>query len=143
MTVSCSSFASTPARLPRNCVAKNFFDLAFLALLERFADANNRPQNFLVRRVHLAIHDLIRLAKQRAPLAVTEHDVADEQIAQHRRADLAGERAGAFPMHVLRADLDVLRLGDELAHFRDGGEWRHDHHLDLDRGRRSPAETWS
>ena len=71
--------------------------------------------DFLVGRAHFAIHDLIRLAEHRAPFAVTEHDVADEEFAQHRRADLAGEGAAPFPMHVLRADLDVLRLGKQLA----------------------------
>ena len=37
--------------------------------------------------------DRVRLAKKLPPLTVPEHDVADEELPQHRRADLAGERA--------------------------------------------------
>ena len=84
-----------------------------------------------MRRAHFAVHDFIRLAEERPPLAVPEHDVTDEQIAQHRRADLAGERAGAFPMHILRADFDMLRLAERAVYRRDRGEWRNDHYFHL------------
>ena len=39
---------------------------------------------------------------------MAEDDVAHEQIAQQRRANLAGESAALFPIHVLRTELDVL-----------------------------------
>ncbi len=60
-----------------------------------------------------------------------EHNVAHEQIAQKSGADLPGERAIALPMHVLRADLDVLRFAERFRHFRNRGERRHDDHLDI------------
>ena len=50
---------------------EDFFHLSFLALCEGFADAKNRTQFLFEGGAHLSIHDLIRLAKHRAPLAVT------------------------------------------------------------------------
>ena len=44
--------------------AEDLLDFAPLALLQRFADADDRPQRCVMRGAHLAIHDLIRLAKQ-------------------------------------------------------------------------------
>ena len=46
-------------------------------------------------------------------------------------ADFAGERAVALPMHVLRADLDVLRFAERFRHFRNRRERRHDDHFDI------------
>ena len=95
----------TAAQLDR----QYFFHIAFVALLERFSDANNRTQFRFVRGAHLAIDHFIRLTEQRAAFAVAEHDVMHKQIAQKRSADLAGKRAALLPIHILRADLDVLR----------------------------------
>ena len=62
---------------------------------------------------------------------MTEHDVAHEKIAQHRGADLARESARPFPMHVLRTDLDLLRLAKRGVDRGDGCERRHDHNLHI------------
>src|SRR5450759_13029 len=84
-----------------------------------------------MRGAHFAVHDFIRLSEKCPPLAVTEHHVTDEEIAQHRRADLTGERPGAFPMHILRTDLDVLRLTKRSVHNCYRGERRNEHDLHL------------
>ena len=63
---------------------------------------------------------------------MTEHDVTDKQIAQHRGADLAGERAASLPVHVLRADLDVLHAcSSSSVTFAMRGERRHDDDVDV------------
>ena len=67
----------TAAQLER----EYFFHVAFVTLLERFSDANNRSQLRLVRRAHLAIDHFVRLAEQRAAFAVAEHDVVHKQVA--------------------------------------------------------------
>ena len=73
-----------------------------------------------MRGADFSVHDFIGFTKQRAPFAVAEDDVMNKQIAQQRGADLAGERAIAFPMHVLRADLDILRFVlQQLGDFRE------------------------
>ena len=54
-----------------------------------------------------------------------------KQIAQQRRADLAGEGAAPFPVHVLRADFDVLSTAKRLHHFRDRGKRRHNDNFDI------------
>src|SRR5947209_9975591 len=87
---------------------QNLFHVASVALLEGFADADNWPQCRFVRGTDLLVHDLVRLAEQATALAVPENDVMDKQIAKQSRADLAGKRAVAFPMHVLRSHFDAL-----------------------------------
>ena len=83
----------TAAQLDR----QNFFHVAFVALIERFSDANDRTQFRLVRRAHFAIDDFVGLAEQRAAFAVAEHDVVHKQVAQKRSADLAGKRRRSSP----------------------------------------------
>src|SRR5438067_5564978 len=87
-----------------------FFYISFVALLERFSDANDRTQFRFVRRAHLAIHHLVSFPKQNATFAVPEHDIPHKQIAQERSTDLAGKGAVLFPVHVLRADLYILSI---------------------------------
>ena len=60
-----------------------------------------------------------------------KHYVVHKQIAQKRSADLASKRPVLLPIHVLRSDLNVLRVTERFSHFRDRGEWRHDHHVDI------------
>src|SRR5207302_9490117 len=108
-----------------------FLDVALVALLQRFADANAWAERSLMRRAHFAIYNFVGLAKQRSPFAVTEDYVAHEQVAQERGADLAGEGAVWFPMHVLGADFDALRRAERFHHFRDGGEWRNNDNFDI------------
>src|SRR5256714_3520636 len=54
-----------------------------------------------------------------------------KQIAQQRRADLACESAAPFPVHVLRADVDVLSIAKRLHPFRDRGKRRHNDNFDV------------
>ena len=51
------------------------FDIPLVALRERFAHTNDRVECRLVRGTHLAIDDLVGLAKKRATFAVPEHNV--------------------------------------------------------------------
>ena len=108
-----------------------FFHIASVALFECFSNANDGTQLCLERRAHLAIDHFVSLAKQRAAFAVPEHDVMDKQVPQKRSADLAGKGAALLPIHILRADLDVLRSAQRFAHFCNCGEWRNDHHFDI------------
>ena len=59
------------------------------------------------RGVHLLVDGHVGLAEQRAALGVADDHVARAGLANHRRADFAGERALALPVQVLRADADV------------------------------------
>jgi hypothetical protein len=67
--------------------------------------------------------------KHLTPLAVTQYDVTNEKIAQHGGRNFAGIGAAMLPMHVLRANFDVLRLVQRFDHFGDRSKGRHDHHL--------------
>src|SRR6266496_4088196 len=51
-----------------------FFNVAFVALFERFADANDRTECRRKRCAHLPIHDFIGLAEEGAAFAVPKHD---------------------------------------------------------------------
>ena len=108
ITVSCNSFGFQPGQAALQLDRQDFLDLAFVALLERFADANDGSQFPFMRRAHFSINDFIRFPKQRAAFAVAEHDVAHKQVAQKRSGDFARKRAAPLPVHILRADLDVL-----------------------------------
>ena len=59
------------------------------------------------RRGDLAVDGRVGLAEQRPPLGVADDHVLGAGLADHRRADLAGERALALPVQVLRGDRDV------------------------------------
>ncbi len=74
--------------------------------VERFADADDRDETRGQRGVRLLVDGLVGVAEQRAPLGVADDHVARAGLADHRRADLAGERAFALPVQVLRADVD-------------------------------------
>ena len=41
-----------------------FFPRCPFPLVQRFADANNRPQRSFMRGVHFAVHDFVRFAEQ-------------------------------------------------------------------------------
>ena len=49
----------------------------------------------------------VGLAEQRPPLGVADDDVLGAGLADHRRADLAGEGALALPVEILRGNRDV------------------------------------
>ena len=65
----------------------------------------------------LAVHGRVGLAEQRAALGVADDHVLGAGLAHHRRADLAGERAFALPVQVLRGDRRrcVLRAASAAA----------------------------
>src|SRR5207244_3534162 len=73
------------------------------------ADAEHRSQPRLDGQGELARHDRVGLAVDVAALGVAGDDVRGAGVAQHRRGDLAGERAGFLIAAVLRADADVTR----------------------------------
>ena len=54
------------------------------------------------RRDQLAVHRLVGLAEQPPPLRVADDHVLGAGLLDHRRADLAGERAFALPVEILR-----------------------------------------
>ena len=78
--------------------------LVALALVQRLADAGDRRQAGGKRRVHLPVHHRIGLAEQRPPLGVADDDVLGAGFADHRTADLAGERPLALPVKILRGN---------------------------------------
>ena len=67
----------TAAQLER----EYFFHVAFVALLERFSDANDRTQCRRMRRADFSIYDFVGLTEQNAAFAVPEHDVVHKQVA--------------------------------------------------------------
>ena len=76
----------------------------------------------------LAIHGRVGLAEQRAALGVADDHVLGAGFADHRRADLAGERALALPVQILRGDHDVAVAG-RLGRGVQRGERRREHDL--------------
>src|SRR5205823_8680454 len=108
-----------------------FFNVSFVALLESFADANNRTQCCVVRCADFPIDDFIGLAKQGAAFAVPKHDVMHKQVAQKCSADLACKRPILFPIHVLRTDLDVLCIPKRFGHFCNCRKRRNDYHFNI------------
>ena len=72
---------------------------------------DNRHQAAGDGRVRLFVDRFVGLAKQRTTLGVADDDVRGAGAADHRRADLAGERAFTFPMHVLGCNGDRGALG--------------------------------
>jgi len=109
---------------------QNLFHTTFFALIQRFPNTHDRPQARFMGGAHFAIHDFIRLAEHRTSFTVTNHDVTDEKIAQHRATDFAGESAASLPMHVLRPNFDILRFSQRLVHLCDRGEGRCNHDFD-------------
>ena len=77
---------------------------------------------FLLTRV-------VGLAEQRAALGVADDHVTRAGLADHRRADLAGERAFALPMQVLRGDAMALPVA-AFDRGREGCERRRDRDVD-------------
>ena len=84
-----------------------------------------------MRGADFSIHNFVGLAKQSAAFAVPEHDVMHKQVAKQRSADFAGKRAVLLPIHVLSADLYVLRFAECFHYFCNRGERRHDHHFHI------------
>ena len=79
--------------------------VAALALLLGLADAQHRQQPGVERGRHLLGQRPVGLAEQLAPLGVPEDHAVHADLGQHRRRDLAGERALVRVVHVLGEDL--------------------------------------
>src|SRR2546430_8347776 len=75
-----------------------------------------------MRGADFSIHNFVGLAKQSAAFAVPEHDVMHKQVAKQRSADFAGKRAVLLPIHVLSADLYVLRFAECFHYFCNRGD---------------------
>ena len=104
--------------------------LVAIALVERFADADDRHEAGGERRVRLLVDGVVGLAEQRAALGVADDHVARAGLAHHRRADLAGERALALPVHVLRGRRRSRCLARGFSRGRERRERRRDRDVD-------------
>jgi len=89
----------------RNLLAHNRFGLVVLPLLEGFPDAEDGPKLVGQGCFGAFVDPGVGLAKVLPALAVPDDGIFHRQFLQHRRRDLAGERAFCFPVHVLRASL--------------------------------------
>ena len=83
-----------------------------------------------IAAIDLAIDDRVGLAEQTAPLGVADDHVLGAGFLDHRRRDLAGERALALPVEILRGDADV-RVARGFGHGVDRRERRRDDDLDV------------
>jgi hypothetical protein len=72
---------------------------------------------------------LVGLAEELAPLRMPDDRSVDPQLEQHRRGDLAGERALCLPMNVLGSDRD-FRPGERLHRRAQRQERRADGDID-------------
>ena len=85
--------------------------LALFALGEQLAHADDRHQPGGQGGADLEIDLLVGFAQDVPALAVSQDDVAAAQVDQHRGADLAGEGAAGFVIHVLGAERDCASPG--------------------------------
>ena len=84
-----------------------------LALTLGFAHAGDDEQARFERSVRTPADGLVGLAEVLPALGVADDRPVDTELAQHRRGDLARERAGIVPVDVLCGDRD-LRAGQQL-----------------------------
>ena len=95
-----------------------------VALLEGFADAKDGAEAGGVGGFDLFVHQLVGLAEDDAAFAVPEDHIAGEKFAEHTGADFAGESARRFMPHILCAEGDAGKFGDDLGETGEGGEGR-------------------
>src|SRR5664280_868208 len=81
--------------------------LASLALLERLADAEDHVEAGALGRLSAGAGGGVALAEVLPPLRVAGDHPAHPELGEHRRRDLAGERAAVLPVAVLGADRDL------------------------------------
>ena len=93
--------------------AEDVVGLARLALGQGLADAGDHVQPALQRGAAAPRDGLVGLAEVLAAFRVADERAVDAELAEHRRGDLAGERAFALPVAVLGEDTD-LRAGECL-----------------------------
>ena len=60
---------------------------------------------------------------------MAEDDITNKKIAQECGRDFSRKRAIAFPMHVLSAYLNVLRIAEGLSHFSKRSERRNNYNV--------------
>src|SRR5512144_2273603 len=104
--------------------------LVAFALFERFTDADDRPEARRIGRHQLAIDRRVGFSKETPALRVADDHVLGACFLDHPGGYLAGIRALALPVHVLRSDAHIAvpeRLGDGM----ERGKWRADHDLDV------------
>src|SRR5438094_1659010 len=104
-------------------VAQLALGVARLALVLGLTDTEDRHQPGRERGRDLVRERAVGLVEVLAALGVAEHDTVDPQLDEHRRRDLAGERAARLLVHVLRVDGDAV---GRPARGRQRGE-RHAH----------------
>ena len=67
-----------------------------------------------MRGDYLLVDDRVRFTKDLASFTMADNHILDEELSEHRRADLAGIGAGFFEVEVLRAEANFLRSVKEL-----------------------------
>ena len=77
------------------------FRSAGLPLFQGFAEAQNDIESGSQGRLYFFVDERVGFAQLVAALAVSQDDVPTSEIEEHRRADLAGEGAFLFGIHVL------------------------------------------
>src|SRR5690606_25484753 len=88
-----------------------------LAHVQALADADDRRHVRAERRLRLRAHQRVVLAVVLTTLRVPDDDVADAELGEHRRRDLARVGAAGVRRHVLRAVADLELVGvDERLH---------------------------
>ena len=80
--------------------------LSTVALLQSFADADDRNQCVLASRLNFFGDLLISFAAILPPFGVTDDDMTTAKLFQHRTSDFAGKCSLRFPMEVLRGQVD-------------------------------------
>src|SRR5207244_1234708 len=101
---------------------------ATLVLRQAFADAHDRHQGSVERRLDLAVDQRVVLEEELTPFGVSD-DHESRQAFQHAGRDLAREGALRLGTQVLRANQD-LRLAQTRRHGRQRRVWRADDALD-------------
>ena len=86
------------------------FGLVGVTLVQSFADAEDHVEAGGQGNPHLLVDEGIGFAQHVPALAVSEDNVLAADIEEHRRADLAGERAFLFGIEVLRPERDAAAL---------------------------------
>ena len=81
-----------------------------LTLVQRLADAEDHVETGGQGNPYLLVDERIGFAQFVPALAVSENHVLAAEIEEHRRADLAGERAFLFGIEVLRPSATRLPL---------------------------------
>ena len=85
----------SPSRPARKLAIDDIERPAGFALVERLADADDRPQAGRHRRANLAVHDDVGLGEEAAALGVADDDPG-AGVLDHRGADFARKRAFAL-----------------------------------------------